>query len=181
MASTSAVVKGNGVRVSTSLVGSECNIPFRTFECSRASFLIPIRRRSCLSQALGTLEAVQRRYQMEFHLARALVNMHEQTCRSWLIGWRRLLGYALRGPEPVEVDITDIQFGFCSGGIWRTQTQNLTPNLNNVGRAGPKLHRASNGIERAFPFLDYTSPLSATSRPLFSSILSSCLTSPSLV
>ena len=42
--------------------------------------------------------------------------------------------------------------------------------LSKVGRAGPKPHRASNGMERAFPLLDCTSPLSATSRPLFSSI-----------
>ena len=39
--------------------------------------------------------------------------------------------------------------------------------MSKVGRAGPKPHRASNGMERAFPFLDCTSPLSATSRPFF--------------
>ena len=47
------------------------------------------------------------------------------------------------------------------------------PFLSKVGRAGPKPHRGSNGIERVFPLLDCTSPLSVTSRPLFSSILSS--------
>ena len=36
------------------------------------------------------------------------------------------------------------------------------PSLSKVGRAGPKPHRASNGIERAFPFLDCTSDLVAT-------------------
>ena len=42
--------------------------------------------------------------------------------------------------------------------------------MSKVGRAGPKPHRASNGMERAFPLLDCTSLLSAASRPLSSSI-----------
>ena len=50
--------------------------------------------------------------------------------------------------------------------------------LSKVGRAGPKPHRASNGIERAFPFLDCTVLLPFPPHPDRVSVLSYLLIPP---